>query len=98
MHLYVILNLQKSLIIMRKLYLLMLILVLVSSKSFSQYRGKEDINFPKAELVAPNGEITQIKQAPRIIGQVPGVIGKNYTSSDLMNLPTRNINKISCMT
>jgi len=64
----------------------------------AQKRGEHDITTPYADLKDLNGEITHVKEAPKFVGRVPGVVGTNYSASDINNLPTRNINKIACLT
>jgi hypothetical protein len=83
---------------MRVFFLLLTILFSTICSSIAQKRGEHDITTPYADLKDLNGEITHVKEAPKFVGRVPGVVGTNYSASDINNLPTRNINKIACLT
>ncbi|MDZ4667278.1 MAG: hypothetical protein SGJ00_05280 [bacterium] len=83
---------------MKKTLIFSLLFLLYCLPSFAQKRGDHDITTPYAEIKEPNGEITQINKAPKFVGNVQGVVGTVYGASELNNLPTRSINKISGMT
>jgi len=82
---------------MKILVSLGIIFLLTILNSSAQKRGEHDITTPYADLKDVNGEITHIKEAPKFVGRVPGMVGANYSASDINSLPTRNINKIACL-
>lgn len=83
---------------MRVLFLFMAILLSSICSSIAQKRGEHDITTPYADIQDLNGDITHIKEAPKFVGRVHGVVGTSYSASDINSLPTRNINKIASLT
>lgn len=83
---------------MKALFLIGVFTLIISTQASAQKRDNSDITRPYAEIKESNGEITQIKIAPLFVGRVQGVVGNVYYASEINNLPTRSINKISGMT
>ena len=73
-------------------------LLFLSVKAQNRWTKTGDITVSSTDAVDENGVPVTIKQAPKFVGRVNGVIGSTYTSSDLKNLPTRNVNKIASLT
>jgi hypothetical protein len=83
---------------MKALFFIGVFTLVVSISASAQKRGDHDITKPYVEIKEDNGEITQVKTAPMFVGRVQGVVGNVYQASEINNLPTRSINKISGMT
>lgn len=75
------------------------VVVLIPVSGIAQdWKKNHDITLPFAEGKNDNGEVTQVKEAPKNIGRVQGTVGSVYTAQDIMRMPTRNVNTISTMT
>lgn len=66
--------------------------------SSAQNIDNKYIPTPKPAVTDENGVPVEIKQAPRFVGRVYGNIGSVYDNEDVMNLPTRSVNKIAGLT
>jgi hypothetical protein len=83
---------------MKSLVMCILFLCFGSINSWAQKRSEHDITRPYADIYLSNGELVKIKTAPQIIGKVIGVIGSDFTASEIQAMPLRSINKISGLT
>ncbi len=74
------------------------VLALLAFTANAQYGGTKYIPEGSKDAVDENGLPVQTVQATKYAGQVIGTVGTVYTNEELVNLPTRNINKIASLT
>lgn len=79
-------------------FLSFIFLLTLSVQAQNKWNKTEDITVGSTNGIDENGVPVTIKEAPRFVGRVNGVIGTTYTCSDLKNFPTRHVNKIASLT
>lgn len=62
------------------------------------WKQEHDINKPIADFQEAGNTVLQIKQAPKNVGRVQGVVGQVYDENQLNSLGTRSVNRIAGMT
>ncbi|MDP1728564.1 MAG: hypothetical protein Q8M15_17395 [Bacteroidota bacterium] len=81
-----------------KNFLLLAVFALLAITVNAQNKENNYVPTPKPAVTDENGLPVEIKQAPKFVGRVYGNVGSVYDSEDMMNLPTRNVNKIAGLT
>lgn len=81
-----------------KICILLAVFAMLTITVNAQNKENKYVPTPKPVVTDENGIPVEIKQAPRFVGRVYGNVGSVYDNEDVMNLPTRSVNKIAGLT